>query len=249
MGKSFKTLLGAAARSMEVRAIIFCILVLCSCHPRGVSSTNLIPYAPPSEDTVRLAIDSVNGNPEIVEVPAEETGPGVVTTPVVKQEVPVPAVQPRKSIDEIYMSQVGVSEATGHNDGRSVEMYLRSVGLGKGYAWCAAFVRWCFDSAHVRTKINGAAASCYSKSLAVYANGKTIREPKTGDVFTLWYNSLGRIGHTGFYHSRLNSTVFMSCEGNTGQGGAVDVGSREGDGVYKKYRSFKATYAICRFAQ
>ena len=43
-------------------------------------------------------------------------------------------------IAETYTSQIGVREATGRNDGKQVELYLKSVGLGKGYAWCAAFV-------------------------------------------------------------------------------------------------------------
>jgi hypothetical protein len=247
MGKFFKGRLGRKTfYSLAILYSLFCVLVLCSCRSHGVSETNL---APPTEDTVRLAVDSSLGTPELVEVKPDNPISTPVSRAIVKQEAAAPALAASKTISEIYLAQVGVTELTGHNDGRSVEMYLRSVGLSKGYAWCAAYVKWCFDSAHVRTKINGAAASCYSQNLAIYKNNKLTVEPRAGDVFTLWYNSLGRIGHTGFYHSRLNSSVFMSVEGNTGQGGAVDVGTREGDGVYKKYRSFKATYAICRFAQ
>jgi hypothetical protein len=150
----------------------------------------------------------------------------------------------KKTIQEIYLSQVGIREASGHNDGKAVEMYLHAVGLGKGYAWCAAFVRWSYDQAGIKTNINGAAASAFDKARAVYYRGKIIKEPEPGDAFTLFYAALCRIGHTGFYHSRLNKSVYQSVEGNTN-----DAGSREGDGVYKKYRSFNATYSICRWRQ
>lgn len=156
---------------------------------------------------------------------------------------------PRKfpEITAVYLSQIGVGELTGHNDGKDVEKYLRSVGLGKGYAWCAAFVHWCLDSAGISNKINGAAASAHNSKDLVWYHKTQLKIPEAGDVFTLWYNSLGRIGHTGFFHKKINSKVYESVEGNTGAGAAIDVGTREGDGVYKKYRSFNATYSISRW--
>ena len=40
-------------------------------------------------------------------------------------------------------SQIGVTEIPkGSNAGPEVEIYLKSVGLGKGFAWCMAFVYW-----------------------------------------------------------------------------------------------------------
>lgn len=139
-------------------------------------------------------------------------------------------------------------EKTGKNDGKSVEMYLRSVGLKKGYAWCAAFVRWSYDSAGVKTNINAMALSAENKSNFVYKNKKFLKEPEMGDAITFYYPNLKRIGHTGFYHERVNDKIYMSVEGNTGNAGANNDGIvREGDGVYKKYRSFNSTYTISRW--
>lgn len=53
----------------------------------------------------------------------------------------------------IASTQVGVKELTGKNDGVEVESYLKSVGLGKGYAWCMAFVYWVFLKACDSLKI------------------------------------------------------------------------------------------------
>ena len=145
-------------------------------------------------------------------------------------------------IAETYTSQIGVREATGRNDGKQVELYLKSVGLGKGYAWCSAFVRWCFDKCGVKTTINAMALSTHSVKRLVYFEGKFIKEPQQGYVFTLYYPHLNRIGHTGFFDKKINNKIYKSVEGNTNS-----AGSREGDGVYVKYRSFRATYSINRW--
>lgn len=142
---------------------------------------------------------------------------------------------------DIYMSQVGVREKTGHNDGREVEMYLRSVGLGKGYAWCSAFVKWCLDSAGIDNHITAWAPTACNPDDIVWNGKRFIQQPKESDIFCLYYTWLNRVGHTGFFHKQINSSVYESVEGNTNA-----QGSREGDGVYRKKRSFNATYSITR---
>lgn len=137
---------------------------------------------------------------------------------------------------------MGVREATGKNDGKAVEMYLRSVGLSKGYAWCAAFVHWCLDSAGVKNNITAWSPSAHNLKNIIWNGKQLLKSPLPGDVFTLYYPSLKRVGHTGFYHRTINSSIYESIEGNTNA-----FGSREGDGVYKKKRSFNATYSITRW--
>lgn len=148
------------------------------------------------------------------------------------------------SVQQVYTSQLGVRELTGKNDGIQVEYYLQSVGLGKGYPWCAGFVKWCYLKADVKEakQINAMALSVNNRTRWVYANNKFIQEPSPGDAFTLYYPHLKRIGHTGFYDGRQNTHIYKTVEGNTNS-----AGSREGDGVYRKYRSFKSTYSINRW--
>lgn len=145
-------------------------------------------------------------------------------------------------VSNTYHSQVGVREATGKNDGKQVEAYLKSVKLGKGYAWCAAYVKWVFDQCGIPTTINAMALSAHRPGHLVYSKGKKLKEPKAGDVFTLYYAHLKRIGHTGFFDKEINSKVYRTVEGNTNA-----AGSREGDGVYIKYRSYNSTYSISRW--
>lgn len=143
---------------------------------------------------------------------------------------------------QTYHSQVGVREASGKNDGKQVEAYLKAVKLGKGYAWCAAYVKWVFDQCGIKTTINAMALSAHRPGHFVYLKGNKIREPVAGDVFTLYYAHLKRIGHTGFFDKHINDKIYRTVEGNTNA-----AGSREGDGVYVKYRSYNSTYSINRW--
>lgn len=46
------------------------------------------------------------------------------------------------------INQIGQCEnPKGSNSGKMINEYLRSVGLNGGYAWCQAFVYWCFNEA------------------------------------------------------------------------------------------------------
>lgn len=211
------------------------LLLLCvSCH-HSIPASSVTP----AEDSTKSKYfnDSLNSvvqePPVLAQVTAQDLRENIL------QESPknIPT-----DITSVYLSQIGVREATGHNDGRDVEKYLRSVGLSRGYPWCAAFVHWCLDSAGINNTINGAASSAHNSKDLVWYHKTQLKIPEPGDVFTLWFTALNRIGHTGFFHRKVNSSVYESVEGNTNE-----QGSREGDGVDKKYRSFNATYSISRW--
>lgn len=157
-------------------------------------------------------------------------------------KVETPSVDKQTMLVMAYTSQIGVRELTGNNDGVQVQAYLRTVGLGKGYAWCAAYVKWCLIQAGIPNTLNGMALSAHNKNNLVLYQKRFYKPAEPGDVFTLYYTSLKRIGHTGFFHRQINSSIYESVEGNTNE-----AGSREGDGVYKKKRSYNATYSISRW--
>lgn len=147
-----------------------------------------------------------------------------------------------QKVQAVYTSQLGVREATGRNDGRAVEMYLYSVGIAKGNPWCAAFVKWSFDRAGVKTNITAWSPTAFNRTNPVLFQNRFTQQPRAGDVFVLWFPKLKRIAHTGFFDRQINNSVFETVEGNTNE-----AGSREGDGVYRKKRSYRATYAISRW--
>lgn len=135
-----------------------------------------------------------------------------------------------------------VREATGKNDGPEVEMFLKSVGLGKGYSWCAAFVHFVLDQCGIKNTINAWSPTAHNPKNIIYAKSKHYASVQPGDVFTIWSYSKKRIAHTGFVHSPACDRFYTSIEGNTNDGGSFN-----GDGVYKRRRSYKQTYSITRW--
>lgn len=142
-----------------------------------------------------------------------------------------------------------VREATGRNDGFEVEKYLRSTGLGKGYAWCAAFVNWNLKQCGYNTPTSAAwSPSWFPTEKVIYHRGKVnyrhqnYEKPRQADVFGLWFESKKRVAHVGFIDQWPNKRYCVTVEGNTNE-----AGSREGDGVYKKYRLKSQIYQIARW--
>lgn len=158
----------------------------------------------------------------------------------------------REQLQQVYRSQVGVKEQGGANRGEQVEQYLASVGLGPGYAWCAAFVSWCLQQVDVEHPKSAWVPSYARKQRLIYQRGKFIyRMPQTGDVFLIWYSRLNRPAHIGFVdqwhsagHARpgRHSAWVITVEGNTNEDG-----SREGDGVYRKRRLQRQIWAVADF--
>ena len=142
----------------------------------------------------------------------------------------------RDKVVEQYNSQLGVRE-NGNNAGAAVERYLRSIGLGPGYAWCAAFIHWNLVQCDLKPVTSGWAPAWFPQDRVIYKRGlKPLRSPMAGDVMGLWFPDKGRIAHVGFIDQWSDKTV-ITVEGNTNE-----AGSREGDGVYRKRRLTRQIY-------
>lgn len=139
--------------------------------------------------------------------------------------------------------QVGVMESPrGSNRGVDVDRYLRSVGINPNagsFAWCAAFVFWCFEQASERLgRLNPCIKSAGALDHWRAAGMQGIRRitPDTarehpekimpGSVFVL--DTGGGHGHVGFVEHQIGG-VLTTIEGNTNVGG-----SREGIGVFRR---------------
>lgn len=148
------------------------------------------------------------------------------------------SVDLRTCVQSCFQSQLGVREATNNNDGEP-EKYLKSVGFGKGAAWCGAFVHWTLyqcigDEIYQFLPTNKAFAWTpnYVKDVSRFTDN-----PKPGDLITIYFSSKGRVAHVGFVDAYPEGNQVVTIEGNTNQ-----AGSREGDGVYRKYRLKKQIY-------
>jgi hypothetical protein len=121
----------------------------------------------------------------------------------------------RNRLRQIYTAELGVREATGRNDGERIEIYLRYVGLGKGYEWCSAFVSYCHGQAGCPRPRNPWSPALFPQARVIWQQGKVpVRQPQAGDVFGVWNNSLGRIAHVGFV-DQWTTRYLLTTEGNS----------------------------------
>jgi len=143
----------------------------------------------------------------------------------------------------IARSQLGVQEQPKNsNAGKQVEAYLKSVGLGKGYAWCMAFVYWCVLRVYEKKglkhplKKTGGVKDQYIASKALRVN-----IPLAGDIFIIIYSN--GTGHAGFVEKLLPNGLIQTIEGNTN-----DEGSREGYEVCRRTRKINSCTGFLRIA-
>ncbi|KAA2245496.1 CHAP domain-containing protein [Chitinophaga agrisoli] len=134
----------------------------------------------------------------------------------------------------VALSQDGVQESPrGSNGGPEVTIYLKSVGLGPGYAWCMAFVYWCVQQAASETGVGNPLVK--TAGVLQQWNNTTCRRliarssgVKPGDIFIMDFGK--GVGHTGFVES-VKGGIVHTIEGNTNDGG-----SREGYEVCRRER-------------
>jgi len=159
---------------------------------------------------------------------------------VPRTDAPVPLL--RVTLEKAA-TQLGVRETPGTpNRGPEVDAYLRRVGLDPagGFAWCQAFVYWCFDEAAksllwpnpcVRTA--GVLRHWVDAPPATRVHAdRAFDDPalvRPGAVFVIDHGS-GR-GHAGLVTAVVGGEI-ETIEGNTNL-----RGSREGDGVLARVRT------------
>lgn len=153
------------------------------------------------------------------------------------------AVDQRTCVVMNAAADVGVREASGHNDGPEVECYLAHVGLGVGHPWCAAFVSYQLSTCGVSNPRSAWSPAFAIEKDQVWTPRKASRSPRPGDVFSVWFGHLGRVGHVGLV-SGLDGKYITTIEGNTS-----GPGSREGDGVYARRRQLSKVHAITNYIQ
>lgn len=144
---------------------------------------------------------------------------------------------------QIAQSQIGIMEQPkGSNRGPEIDQFLRSVGLDPktgSYAWCAAFVFWCFNEAGSQTAMNNPVVrtagvmdhwnKAGQRHIPRLLMNDAFNDPakiKPGFLFVI--STGGGLGHIGFVE-RVNSGLLTTIEGNTSNNG-----SREGIGVFRR---------------
>jgi hypothetical protein len=139
--------------------------------------------------------------------------------------------------------QIGVMESPpGSNRGPEVDRYLQSVGLDPkagSFAWCVAFIYFCFDSASKQLKRDNPMIRTAGvldhwnragrKGVPRITAENAATEPglvKPGQIFVI---DTGKgLGHSGLVETVTGSSL-VTIEGNTNDGG-----SRDGVGVFRR---------------
>lgn len=124
--------------------------------------------------------------------------------------------------DKIKVREVGV------NRGYWVLKFLASVGLGGGYAWCAAFLTFCLKAAGA-TNLPKHPASVLGWLTWGKANAAILLEPQRACAGLEMHTKT--TGHIWFVANVLASHATGTIEGNTNA-----QGSREGNGVFRRTR-------------
>jgi hypothetical protein len=139
---------------------------------------------------------------------------------------------------QVAKSFVGTKEATGHNDGKAVEMFLQSVGRHKGDSWCAAFVSYCLTKANVKDpQVRSGLARSFKLKKSIRARDVMlgIKNIPAGTL-VIWEKGKTISGHIGFVKKWWKDSGY-TVEGNTSSG---QTGSQaDGDGVYNRFRKIE----------
>lgn len=129
----------------------------------------------------------------------------------------------RQQLVRIAEAELGVSEATGLNDGPRVEEYLRYTDLGKGYAWCAAFVSWVYGQAGFSEPRNPWSPALFPDARTYWKQSTTqkLKEPSAvkaarldADLFAIYGQAAKRINHVGMVKA-LAGDYLTTIEGNS----------------------------------
>jgi hypothetical protein len=143
--------------------------------------------------------------------------------------------------------EIGVRENGTNNDGVRIREYLRAVNVHKPAPFCAAFVAWVLNQCGIPHSINAWSPSATAKN-RIYDRRKPNENritPEGGDVGTLYYPSLKRIGHV-LIITKWGDKWVETIEGNTTEAGTRETRSGN-DGVFKRKRLKSTIYQVSRW--
>jgi len=129
--------------------------------------------------------------------------------------------------------QLGVREA-GYNAGAKVEAFQRAADVGRGSAWCAAFVTWSIEKSTGK-QMPGSGWAAVATWVSAARRGEhglsfvDAKDARPGDIVAYDWgggNDFGGDGHIGFLESEVRDGKFTAVEGN-----AEDAVSRQSRNV------------------
>lgn len=144
----------------------------------------------------------------------------------------------RDSLLSIAEAELGVIE-TSENFSPRIYEYQLACGWQTPVPWCACFISFVYGQLNLPTPRYGAAAKSWTESNRI----EYTRQVMPGDVGSVYYSRLGRVGHA-FIIEATDADNCYTIEGNT-RPFSVLADDREGDRVMRRVRPWGTVY---RFA-
>lgn len=118
---------------------------------------------------------------------------------------------------EIATNEIGVVEEPINKVKYNDWIYNKPTS-GSAYAWCGAFVSWCFDQAGIplgNIGLKRGFVGCPYAVERIAKWGKLVTIPTEGCVVFYDWDGNGRFDHTGIFVKDLGGGLFEAIEGNT----------------------------------
>lgn len=120
---------------------------------------------------------------------------------------------------EIAEKEIGVKEnPPDSNNVKYNSWFFNKEVSGKSFAWCGAFVSWCFAQSGLPLGIidyRKGFAGCNYAVKNIHKWGRIVTVPKEGDVVFYDWDGNGVFDHTGIFVKDLGKGFFEAIEGNT----------------------------------
>lgn len=140
-----------------------------------------------------------------------------------------------EKILEIARGEIGTKESpAGSNKVKYNTAYYGREVSGSNYAWCAAFVWWCFREAGASKLFYGGGKTAYCPTLKNFHKKQAVKgDYKPGDVIFFNFSGKTNAAHVGICES-LDGSYITTIDGNTGSGNEANGGA-----VMRRKRSKK----------
>ena len=151
-------------------------------------------------------------------------------------------------IVEKARKEIGVTENGRNNSGTRIAQYLAHTKIFVPAAWCSSFVSFILSECGIKHSVNAWSPTATATN-RIYDRRfpkKNTTEIKAGDVATLFYKNLGRIGHALIIENpNPNKNYYTTIEGNTNEQGSRETTTGR-DGVFRRKRLKSSIYQISR---
>lgn len=153
----------------------------------------------------------------------------------------------QQAIVEVASKYTGIKEISNNRGwkNKDFEKKMKDIGWRSGQAWCMYFVKLVLIEAYelignkalvewCKKNLNGSVMSSFKK-LKSQMTVMSVTEPESGAI-GIMQNNGAETGHTFIVERVDDRGDVKAIEGNTD----ASVGSREGDGVYRRTRYIKS---------